>query len=269
MSIAAVIQMTSAPDVQQNMHTAFALLQQAAQRGAKLAALPENFLLMGMTEQDKFSIAEDEGQGPIQAWLAQTARQLNLWIVAGTIPLKVPNESRLAAACMVVNAQGEVVTRYDKIHLFDVEVDDATGRYRESATLRPGQAAVLLDTPIGKVGLAICYDMRFPELFRQMSAQGAEVFIVPAAFTVPTGRAHWDVLLRARAIENLCYVLAPAQTGVHANGRETYGHSMIVHPWGEVMACQECDVGVLTAEIDLNQLHQHRRKFPVLTHRRL
>ena len=269
MSMAAVIQMTSGPDVQQNMSTAFALLEQAAQRGSKLAALPENFMFMGTTEQDKFSVAEDEGWGPIQAWLAQTARQLKLWIVAGTIPLGVPNEARLAAACLVFNPQGEMVTRYDKIHLFDVDVDDATGRYRESATLSPGQSAVLVDTPIGKLGLAICYDIRFPELFRQMSAQGAEVFVVPAAFTVPTGRAHWEVLLRARAIENLCYVLAPAQTGVHANGRETYGHSMIINAWGEVMACQPREVGVLTADIDLNQLYERRSKFPALAHRRL
>lgn len=269
MSVAAVIQMTSGPDVQQNMRTAFTLLEEAAQRGAKLAALPENFLLMGMTEQDKFSIAEDEGQGPIQQWLVHTARQLNLWIVAGTIPLKVPHESRLAAACLVVNAQGEVVARYDKIHLFDVDVEDATGQYRESATLRPGQSAVLVDTPIGKVGLAICYDMRFPELFRQLSAAGAEVLIIPAAFTVPTGKAHWDVLLRARAVENLCYVLAPAQSGVHANGRETYGHSMMINPWGEVIVCKEKGVGVIAAEIDLNSLHERRRKFPALTHRRL
>lgn len=269
MSIAAVIQMTSGPDLQQNMRTAFTLLEEAAQRGAKLAALPENFLLMGMSEQDKFSIAEDEGQGPIQSWLAHTARQLNLWIVAGTIPLKVPSESRLAAACLVVNAHGEFVSRYDKIHLFDVYVDDATGQYRESATLRPGHSAVVVDTPIGKVGLAICYDMRFPELFRQLSAAGAEVFIVPAAFTVPTGRAHWEVLLRARAIENLCYMLAPAQTGIHANGRETYGHSMMIAPWGEVIGCKQDGVGVIAAEIDLNSLHERRHKFPALTHRRL
>jgi nitrilase len=165
------------------------------------------------------------------------------------------------------------MARYDKMHLFDVDVDDATGSYRESATMAPGQQAVLVDTPVGKLGLAICYDLRFPELFRHLSAPGtnggAEVFVLPAAFTVPTGRAHWEVLLRARAIENLCYLLAPAQTGLHANGRETYGHSMIVDPWGEVLAEQAAQPGVALASIDLAQQREQRRRFPVLAHRRL
>lgn len=269
MSMAAVIQMTSSADVQENLRNAYDLLQQAAQRGARLAALPENFALMGMSDRDKFAIAEHDGAGPMQTWLANTARELGLWIVAGTLPIKLPNETRVAAACLVVDARGERVARYDKIHLFDVEVDDATRSYRESATIAPGERVVVVDTPIGKLGLAICYDVRFPELFRELSRQGAEVLTLPSAFTVPTGRAHWDILLRARAIENLCYLLAPAQTGLHANGRETYGHSMIVEPWGEVLASQISEPGMATAEIDLDQQRARRQSFQALQHRRL
>ncbi|MGD9841611.1 MAG: carbon-nitrogen hydrolase family protein [Steroidobacteraceae bacterium] len=273
MTSAAVIQMTSSADPHENLQTAYQLLQQAARRGAQLAVLPENFTLMGMSEQDNFAIAEHDNDGPVQTWLANTARQLGLWIVAGTMPLKIPGESRVAAACLVVNAQGERVARYDKIHLYDVDVDDATGSYRESNTIAPGHRPVLIDTPVGRLGLAICYDVRFPELFRQLSAldqeAGAEVLVLPAAFTVPTGRAHWDVLLRARAIENLCYLLAAGQTGLHANGRETYGHSMIVDSWGEVLATLGTEVGVQVATIDLGKQREQRRKFPVLAHRRL
>ena len=269
MSMAAVIQMTSSADVQDNLRTAYDLLKQAAQRGAQLAALPENFALMGMSDQDKFAIAERDGDGPLQLWLANTARELGIWIVAGTLPLKLQNESRVAAACLVVDARGERIARYDKIHLFDVEVEDATRSYRESATIAPGERVIVIDTPLGKLGLAICYDVRFPELFRRLSAQGAEVLVLPSAFTVPTGRAHWDVLLRARAVENLCYLLAPAQTGRHANGRETYGHSMIIEPWGEVLASQADGAGVVTAEIDLAQQRARRQSFQALQHRRL
>ncbi len=269
MSMAAVIQMTSGAEVHENLHTASQLLQQAARQGAQLAALPENFALMGMSDQDKFAIAENDHDGPMQRWLADTARELGLWIVAGTLPLKLPNKSRVAPACLVVNAQGERVARYDKMHLFDVEVDDATRSYRESDTIAPGKNVVVIDTPIGRLGLAICYDLRFPELFRQMSQQGAEVFVLPSAFTVPTGAAHWDVLLRARAIENLCYLLAPAQTGLHTNGRETWGHSMIVDSWGELLACRATGPGVVLAEIDLDRQRAQRQGFPALAHRRL
>ena len=269
MSVAAVIQMTSSADLNDNLKSAYHFLKQAAQQGAQLAAMPENFVLMGRSEQQKFAIAETDGEGPVQDWLARTARELGMWIVAGTLPIRILGESRVAAACLVVNAQGERVARYDKIHLFDVDVDDETGSYRESATMSPGHQPVVIDTPVGRLGLAICYDVRFPELIRQLSAKGAEVFVLPAAFTVPTGRAHWDVLLRARAIENLCYLLAPAQTGLHANGRETWGHSMIIDPWGTVLACQEVEPGLQTANIDLEKLLEQRRKFPVLAHRRL
>lgn len=270
---AAVIQMNSTAEVAENLKQARRLLEQAATAGAKLAALPENFAIMGQSERDKLLVAEVMGEGPIQSWLAQTARELSLWIVAGTMPLKIDGETRAAAACLVVNADGQCVARYDKIHLFDVDVPATAERpgevYRESATLAPGHRPVVVDTPVGPLGLGICYDMRFPELFRQLVVQGAQLFCIPAAFTVPTGKAHWEVLLRARAIENLCYVLAPAQVGVHANGRETYGHSLIVSPWGEMLVCRPQEPGIAMAAIDLEQLAELRRRFPVLAHRRV
>lgn len=269
MTRAAVIQMTSDTVVSNNLAAAFELLRQAAKGGAQLAVLPENFVLMGQHETDKFAVAEAMGSGPIQAWLANTARELKLWIVAGTLPMKVPGETRVAAACLVINSHGECVARYDKMHLFDVDVDDATGSYRESASMAPGSKPVLIDTPVGRLGLGVCYDMRFPELFRYLSAQGAQLFSLPAAFTVPTGKAHWEVLLRARAIENLSFVLAAAQTGLHANGRETYGHSMIVDPWGELLALRAAEPGIALADIDLARQAAVRSRFPALSHRRL
>ena len=268
MSMAAVIQMTSGAEVHENLHTASQLLQQAARQGAQLVALPENFALMGMSDQDKFAIAENDHDGPMQCWLADTARELGLWIVAGTLPLKLPDESRVAPACLVVNAQGERVARYDKMHLFDVEVDDATRSYRESDTIAPGKKVVVIDTPIGRLGLAICYDLRFPELFRQLSQQGAEVFVLPSAFTVPTGAAHWEVLLRARAIENQCVVLAAAQGGTHPNGRRTWGHSMVIDPWGEVLDVLPEGEGFVIADCDTQRIQDVRQQLPALQHRR-
>jgi nitrilase len=273
MTLAAAVQMNSSADVAANLASARTLLEQAAEAGAKLAALPENFVIMGRTETDKLAVAEPFDpslrSGAVQSWLRQTARDLGLWIVAGTLPLKLANETRVAPACLVVSDTGECVARYDKMHLFDVDLPKAEESYRESATFAPGSQTQWVDTPIGRLGLAICYDMRFPELFRLLAAQGVEVFCVPAAFTVPTGRAHWEVLLRARAVENLCYVLAPAQAGMHANGRETYGHSLIVHPWGEVLACRPEGAGIVTADIDRSQIAELRQRFPALSHRRL
>jgi nitrilase len=269
MTKAAVIQMTSATDVQRNLATASALLKQAAESGAMLAVLPENFALMGKHETDKYAIAETYGSGAIQSWLSTISRELGMWIVAGTMPIKVPGETRVAAAALIFNSHGECIARYDKMHLFDVDVNDAQGSYRESATMVYGATPLCIDTPIGKLGMAICYDMRFPELFRALSLQGAQVFAIPAAFTVPTGRAHWQVLLRARAIENLSYVLAAAQCGTHENGRETYGHSMLIDPWGEVLGCREDGPGVVIAEIDLQHESAVRQRFPALTQRRL
>jgi len=275
MTLAAVIQMTSTAGVDENLLSARRLIERSVQEGAQLAVLPENFAIMGRRESEKLAVSEDDGEGPIQAWLAQTARELKVWIVGGTIPLRSQEPTRVAAACCVFNADGERVARYDKIHLFDVDARaaDASGkaeRYRESATIVPGGSIAVVDTPIGKLGLSVCYDLRFPELFRAMQMQGAQALSIPAAFTVPTGEAHWEVLMRARAIENLCYVLAPAQVGRHANGRETYGNSLIVDPWGVVLARVDgSEPGFACAPIDLDAQREIRERFPALTHRRV
>jgi len=267
MPLIAAIQMTSGPDVSANLEDAGALLREAAGRGARLAALPENFAFMGLADADKRRVAEDDGRGPIQDFLAQTARRLQMWIVAGTVPLRGAGDGRVAAASLVYDSAGERRARYDKMHLFDVNVPERAESYRESAHVAPGSTAVIVPTPVGCLGLSVCYDVRFPELYRRLSAAGAELLAVPSAFTEPTGRAHWEPLLRARAIENLCWLIAPAQSGFHANGRETYGDSMIVDYWGGVLERLPRGRGCITAEIDLERQRRDRASFPSLTHR--
>jgi nitrilase len=269
MTTVAAVQMVSSADLARNLADAGRLLREARSRGALVAALPENFAFMGAVEADKFAIAEDEGQGPIQAFVAKTAGELGLWIVAGTVPLRVPGQPRLAAASLVYDSQGRQVARYDKIHLFDVAVPGRDERYQESSSVRPGEAPVCVDTPAGRLGLAVCYDLRFPELFRRLLGMGAEWFCLPSAFTAPTGRAHWETLLRARAIENLCHLVAPAQSGFHQNGRETYGDSMIVDCWGRVVARLPRGTGVVVGDIDLVRQREVRQNFPSVEHRRL
>jgi len=264
---AAALQMTSGPDVEANLAEARLLLEEAHAAEARLAVLPENFAFMGIHDADKLGVGESLGGGPIQEFLAATARRLRLWVIAGTIPIRVAADARVAAASLVYNAQGERVARYDKIHLFDVELPERAESYRESANMAPGRTPAVVDTPIGRVGLAVCYDVRFPELFRHLSAQGAEVFVLPSAFTAPTGRAHWETLLRARAIENLCHMIAPAQSGFHANGRETYGDSMIVDYWGRILGRLPRGRGCVSAEIDLARQAEVRKSFPALLHR--
>jgi nitrilase len=263
----AAVQMTAGPDVAQNLATAGRLLEQAAAAGARVAVLPENFCFMGLADADKRAIAERDGDGPVQRFLAARARELALWIVGGTTPIAAVPGERVAAACLVYDDHGERVARYDKIHLFDVAIPGRSEQYRESANISPGARSVLVPTPAGLLGLSICYDMRFPELYRRMSAAGAQWFTVPAAFTVPTGRAHWETLLRARAIENLSYVVAAAQWGVHASGRQTYGDSLIVDYWGNVLGRLQAGEGVLVAELDLAAQEAVRRDFPALAHR--
>jgi predicted amidohydrolase len=263
----AALQMTSGADVAANLKAARELLQEAHSAEAQLAVLPENFAFMGLHDADKLAIGEPEGSGPIQDFLAATAQRLNLWIIAGTIPLRVHGDVRVAAASLVFDAQGARVARYDKIHLFDVEIPERAESYRESANMAPGTTPTVIDTPVGRVGLAVCYDVRFPELFRALSAAGAELFVLPSAFTAPTGRAHWETLLRARAIENLSYVIAPAQSGFHPNGRETYGDSMIVDYWGRILARLPRGRGCVTAAVDRLRQAEVRRSFPALTHR--
>jgi predicted amidohydrolase len=267
MPLIAAIQMTSGPDVLANLQEARALLDEAAARGAQLAALPENFAFMGLADADKRSIAEDDGRGPIQDFLAESSRRLGIWVVGGTVPIRGADEGRVAAACLVYDAAGERRARYDKMHLFDIQVPGRAESYRESANVAPGTTPVVVDTPVGRLGLSVCYDVRFPELYRHLSAQGAQLLAIPSAFTEPTGRAHWETLLRARAIENLCFVLAPAQSGLHASGRETYGDSMIVDHWGRVLERLPRGRGCVTAQIDLERQRRDRDSFPSLTHR--
>jgi deaminated glutathione amidase len=263
----AAIQMTSGPELAANLEQARALLEHAASRGARLAALPENFSFMGLKDADKRVVAEPEGAGPVQEFLAATARRLHLWIVGGTVPLVAGSDGRVAAASLVYDDDGERVARYDKIHLFDVDIPGRAESYRESAHVAPGSQAALLDTPVGRLGLSVCYDVRFPELYRHLSAGGAQLFAVPSAFTSPTGRAHWETLLRARAIENLCYVVAPAQSGFHPSGRETYGDSMIVDYWGRIQQRVPRGRGCALADIDLTAQASVRESFPALGHR--
>jgi nitrilase len=266
----AAIQMNSLGNVEANLASARGLLEQAHAQGVKLAVLPENFPIMGRKEADKLEVAEGLGEGPIQSFLSHCARELRMWIIGGTIPIRSENRpGKVAAASLVFDDAGRFVARYDKIHLFDVDLPDREERYRESATIAAGSKPVVVTTPLGRVGLAVCYDVRFPELFRHLQSQGAEILCLPSAFTAPTGRAHWEILVRARAIENLSYVIAPAQSGVHENGRETWGDSMIVDPWGHILdRVSEIGAGVAVAEIDLTLQKQVRERFPSLNHRR-
>ncbi len=268
MPIIAAIQMVSGSSIAENLATAAELLAQAAARGARLAVLPENFALMGQRESDKLAVRETEGNGPIQAFLAEQAAQHRLWLVGGTIPLRIADDDRrVHAACLLYDDQGRRVARYDKVHLFDVQVVGSAERYAESATIAPGDRYVVADTPLGQLGLAVCYDLRFPEQFRALVDRGMEILALPAAFTAPTGLAHWETLLRARAIENQCYVIASAQGGKHANGRETYGDSLIIDPWGVVLNRLSQGPGVVLAEFSRERLKDVRREFPALHHR--
>lgn len=269
MGIVAAIQMTSGHIVQENLAVAGALLREAKERGAVIACLPENFSFIGLKDADKLQVAEADGSGPIQDFLSTTARQLNLWILAGTTVIKGDSPARVANTSLLIDGAGRRVARYDKIHLFDVTIPGREESYLESTHVTPGRRAVLADTPVGKLGMSVCYDMRFPELYRDLVARGAEWLAMPAAFTVPTGRAHWETLLRARAIENLCHVVAPAQAGTHSSGRETYGDTLIVDHWGQVLSRLAKGSGVITADIDLTKQAETRARFPALDNRRL
>ncbi len=260
--------MTSGSDVAANLAAARALIETAAEGGAALIVLPENFAFMGTTESDRLNVAEPAGSGPLQEFLATAARAAGVWLVGGTVPLRDGADQLPAAACLLMAPDGSVAARYDKIHLFDVAIPDAAERYRESASTAPGSKVVATRTDIGCVGLAVCYDIRFPGLFHRLGQIPVDVLAVPAAFTVPTGRAHWHCLLRARCIECLCFGVAAAQTGKHPGGRETFGHSMIVGPWGQVLAELPSGAGVCSAEVDIMALNQLRDRFPALQHRR-
>ena len=260
----AVVQMVSSDVLADNLAHAGDLLEQAAAGGAQLVLLPENFALMGHDEKAKLAVMEMDGDGQIQSWLAAQAQRLGLWLIGGSIPLAAP-DGRCYAACLTFDPAGQRQARYDKIHLFDVDLAGGES-YRESRTIAPGSTPVAVTTPWGQLGLSICYDLRFPELYR--SYAGAELLVVPSAFTQQTGAAHWECLLRARAIENQAYVLAADQGGLHQNGRQTFGGSMIVDPWGQVLARMDQGEGVALAQVDMEFLQRCRSNLPALQHRR-
>jgi nitrilase len=268
----AAIQMVSTPDVARNLAAARQLLDQASDAGAELAVLPEYFCLLGRKDTDKLTLAEPYGSGPLQDFLSQCAADFKLWLVGGTVPLAAPEPGKVYNSTLVFDPQGQCQARYDKMHLFCF--DNGTERYDESRVLVPGKAPVSFDVPsvdghTWRVGLSICYDLRFPELYRALAQDGADLLLVPSAFTHTTGLAHWEVLLRARAIENLACVLAAAQGGRHENGRRTWGQSMVVDAWGHVLAQQAQGPGVVLADIDKAHLAAWRTQLPALQHRRL
>lgn len=269
MSTIAAIQMTSGHVVEDNLAVAGKLLREAKDLGADIACLPENFSFIGLRDADKLAVAEADGDGPVQRFLSATARELKLWILGGSTVIKGDDAQRVTNTSLLIDADGRRVARYDKIHLFDVAIPGRNEQYLESRHVAPGDAIVLADTPVGRLGMSVCYDMRFPELYRELVARGAQWLSAPSAFTVPTGRAHWETLLRARAIENLCYVAAPAQSGTHTSGRETYGDTLIVDYWGQVLTRLNKGEGVITAEFDLAKQAEARARFPALGHRRL
>jgi deaminated glutathione amidase len=263
----AALQMVSGPDVAANLAVADRLLAEAASAGAALAVLPEYFCLIGQRDTDKLEVAEAPGDGPVQRFLSDRARQLGLWIVGGTLPMRSDDPAHAFNCNTVWAPDGTLAARYDKIHLFSFEQGEE--RYDEGRVLRPGTTPVALQAGLLRVGLSVCYDLRFPELYRALMHPPCDLLCVPSAFTVPTGRAHWELLLRARAVENQCYVVAAAQGGLHPTGRRTWGHSMVVDPWGEVLAVRPEGEGVVLADVDPARLADLRARLPALRHRRL
>jgi nitrilase len=264
-----IVQLCSGVSVADNLSHAKQRIAQAAEQGAQLVVLPEYFPVMGHKEEDKRSIQEVMGLGPIQSHLRDWAKTYGVWIIGGTLPIQSSDPKRPFGRTLVFNERGECVAHYDKIHLFDVQVNDSQGSYCESRGTYPGSQPTVCETPWGKMGLAVCYDLRFPELFRYYATQGVTLLALPAAFTATTGHAHWEVLLRARAIENQCFVLASAQAGHHQNGRETWGHSMVVDPWGTIVGQLAQQPDVLIAKLDLRMPQELAKKMPVLQHRKL
>lgn len=276
----AAVQMVSSADIHANIDAAGRLIAEAADAGAALVVLPENFAVLDGGPQAQFAEHEGDFQGLLQGFLSAQAQRHGIDLVAGTMPLltrpapagqgaELLVDGRVRPACLVFDRHGAIIARYDKMHLFDVEVSDRQARYAESDSFEAGDDVVVVDTAVGRLGLSICYDIRFPELYRRLFNERVELVTVPAAFTRVTGEAHWEVLLRARAIENQCYVIGAGQGGVHNERRETYGHSMIIDPWGRVLGVLDSGEGVVVADIDLPALHELRRKMPVFSHRRL
>lgn len=265
---AAAVQMTSGRDVERNLAEAGRLIGEAAADGAELIVLPENFSFLGAVDSERVAVAEEPGSGPAQSFLAEQARAHGVWIVGGTVPIRDRN-GRAYSRSYLMAPDGREAAFYDKVHLFDVAIPgQASESYRESATTVAGSEAVAAETPLGRIGMTVCYDLRFPALFHRLGRLGMELLVVPAAFTVPTGRVHWQPLLQARAIESLVFVVAAAQCGEHDGGRRTWGHSMILGPWGEVLAQRADGAGTVSADLDMIGLEKIRNQFPVLAHRR-
>jgi len=261
----AAVQMASGPRVEANLKEAARLIEIAVEQGARLVGLPEYFGIMGLKDTDKVAVREEYGSGPIQEFLATTARKHGIWIVGGSVPLVASVKDKVLNTSLVYDDKGKCVARYDKIHLFGFEMGKE--KYSEERTIEHGQNVVAIDTPFGRIGLSICYDLRFPELYRAMGE--VDLILVPSAFTETTGKAHWETLIRARAIENLAYVLAPAQGGYHVNGRETHGDSMIVDPWGVILDRLPRGSGVVVAGMNRNHIQRLRQSLPALQHRTL
>lgn len=259
------IQMASGPQVAANLSEAERLIEIAVSQDAKLVALPEYFAIMGLKDTDKIKAREEEGEGPIQRFLAKMAKKHHIWLIGGSIPLRASVAGKVRNACLVFDPNGKLAARYDKVHLFGLDLGNE--HFREEDTIEPGEGVVVLETPLGTIGLSICYDLRFPELYRAMGE--VDIIVVPSAFTETTGKAHWETLIRARAIENLCYVLAPAQGGYHLSGRETHGNSMIVDPWGVILDRLPRGSGVVIASVNAGYQTSLRNSLPALKHRTL
>jgi deaminated glutathione amidase len=259
----AALQMVSTPDRERNLAEAGRLIAEAARDGAQLVLLPEYFCFMGFKDTDKLAICETPGHGPIQQFLADAAREHRVWVIGGTLPLESPEPSRVLNTTLVFDPSGAQVARYDKIHLFNFEKGEES--FDEARTICPGGEVRTFDAPFGRVGLSVCYDLRFPELYRMMG--DCALIVVPSAFTYTTGKAHWETLLKARAVENQCYVLAAAQGGKHENGRRTWGHSILIDPWGEIIGVREEGAGVVAGEIDPARIASVRQSLPAYRHR--
>jgi nitrilase len=269
MSRIAAIQMCSSHLVEDNLNTAKRFIEMAAENKAKLIVLPEMFAIIGLKPGDAVAAKETYGSGIIQSFLSEQAKAHNCWILGGTIPISCQDQSKVRAASLLYNHKGEVAARYDKIHLFDVVLSPDES-YKESNHIEPGNELIVVDTPVGKLGLGVCYDIRFPEMFRYLFNQGAEIIALPSAFTVKTGSAHWEVLSRSRAIENFAYFIGAAQGGTHTGGRKTFGHSLIVEPWGSIVAkIDGTEPGVIYTDINLEKLNEIRQSIPVSEHQKI
>ena len=266
MASIASIQLTSGPNIQANLLEVSKHLEEISKGKSKLVVLPENFAFMPENDISFVENAEVEGSGPIQEFISENARKYKIWIIAGTIPLKTKNPNKVTSSSLVFDDKGQIVARYDKIHLFDVQLPNSDESYNESEVFEHGKNLKIIETPVGIIGLAICYDLRFPELFRLLHSSDVEIIVLPSAFTEQTGKIHWEPLVKSRAIENLCYMVTSCQDGYHISGRQTHGNSMIVNPWGQIMSKIESGSGFIESEINHKQLTSIREKFPVLKH---